>query len=447
MFSLAQWAMVGKYLEFMMSKKPLIRTVVTSMMGNLFEFYDFILFAYFAPIIGNLFFPSANKTTQMISAFGVFAAGFIVRPIGGIVFGHIGDTVGRKKALVLSIFLMAIPTAVIGVLPTYAQIGMAAPILLIIMRMLQGFSMGGNYGGSITFTTEHADPKNRGLIGSFAITSCLVGILLGSATAALFSHILGQEALGSWGWRIPFLLGIFICVIGYYMRQKIPESPEFVGIQESGGVSSHPITLVFAKHWKTLTTVVLAVILHDLSFYLLFAYMTTYLTMQLHLAEETAFTINTINMIAVCVFTVLGAWLSDKVGRKLVMGTSAVIFIFGTIPLFNLIIGAADMMTIFWAQMVMAVAVGGYFGPTPAMMVEAYPTEIRFSAITITTNISGPLFGGATPMLMTWAIDRTGSIMVPAFYLTGVALVSLIALKFIPVYGGRKAQALQEELA
>jgi MHS family proline/betaine transporter-like MFS transporter len=143
----------------------------------------------------------------------------------------------------------------------------------------------------------------------------------------------------------------------------------------------------------------------------------------------------------------LGAWLSDKVGRKLVMGTSAVIFIFGTIPLFNLIIGATDMMTVFWTQMVMAIAVGGYFGPTPAMMVEAYPTEIRFSAITITTNISGPLFGGATPMLMTWAIDRTGSIMVPAFYLTGIAVISLIALKFIPIYGDKKAQVLQEGLA
>ena len=152
-------------------KKPLFRTVVTSMMGNLFEFYDFILFAYFAPILGKLFFPSADETTELIKAFGVFAVGFFVRPLGGIVFGHIGDKVGRKQALVLAIILMAIPTAVIGLLPTYEEIGISASILLIVMRMLQGFSMGGNYGGSITFTTEHSDPKHRGLIGSFAITS------------------------------------------------------------------------------------------------------------------------------------------------------------------------------------------------------------------------------------------------------------------------------------
>lgn len=419
--------------------KPLVRTVVTSMMGNLFEWYDFILFAYFAPVIGKLFFPSADETTELIKAFGVFAVGFIVRPLGGIIFGHIGDKVGRKQALVLTILLMAIPTAIIGLLPTYEEIGLMASVLLVIMRMLQGFSMGGNYGGSITFTTEHSDPAHRGLIGSFAITSCLVGILLGSATAALFSYILPEHDLNTWGWRIPFLLGIFICFIGFYMRLKIPESPEYVDVQESGTVAKYPIAQVFAQHGKTLTAVVLAVMLHDLSFYMLFAYMTTYLTKQLHLAEETAFTINTLNLVAVCVFTVLGAWLSDRIGRKQVMGGAALIFVVGTIPLFTLINGTADMMTIFWAQLIFAIAAGGYFGPTPALMVEAYPTAIRYSAISITTNISGPLFGGTAPVLITYLIDRTGSLMVPAYYLTAGAIVAFISLKFIHIYRGREA--------
>ena len=419
-------------------KKPLFRTVVTSMMGNLFEWYDFILFAYFAPVIGRLFFPPTDETTELISAFGVFAVGFIIRPLGGIIFGHIGDKIGRKQALVLTILLMAIPTAIIGLLPTYGQIGLVAPVLLIIMRMLQGFSMGGNYGGSITFTTEHSDPRHRGLIGSFAITSCLVGILLGSATATVFSYILTEQDLNSWGWRIPFLLGIFICFIGFYMRLKIPESPEYLQMREAGETPQWPIRQVFAQHGKTLMAVVLAVMLHDLSFYVLFAYMTTYLTRQLHLADEVAFTINTINLVAVCIFTVLGAWLSDKVGRKTVMRAGALIFIFGTIPLFSLINGTPDMMAIFWAQLVFAIAAGGYFGPTPAMMVEAYPTAIRFSAITITTNISGPLFGGTAPILVTYLIDKTGSNMVPAFYLTGAAVISFISLKFISVYQGNK---------
>jgi MHS family proline/betaine transporter-like MFS transporter len=417
-------------------KKPLFRTVVTSMMGNLFEFYDFILFAYFAPILGKLFFPSADETTELIKAFGVFAVGFFVRPLGGIVFGHIGDKVGRKQALVLAIILMAIPTAVIGLLPTYEEIGISASILLIVMRMLQGFSMGGNYGGSITFTTEHSDPKHRGLIGSFAITSCLVGILLGSATATLFSYVLSEHDLNTWGWRVPFLLGILICFVGYYLRTKIPETPEFMAVQESGKVSKYPITQVFKEHWITLTVVVLAIMLHDLSFYTLFTYMPTFMTKQLHLADDVAFTINTINLFLVCVFTVLGAWLSDRVGRKPVMTGAALIFICGTIPLFWIITNTTSMMTIFWAQLVFAIAAGGYFGPTAAMMVEAFPTSIRFSAIAVTTNISGPLFGGTAPILVTYMINQLGTNMVPAFYLTGAAIASLIALKFVRIYHG-----------
>lgn len=414
--------------------KPLFKTVVTSMIGNIFEFYDFILFAYFAPIIGKLFFPSADETTELIKAFGVFAVGFFVRPLGGVIFGHIGDKVGRKQALVLTIWMMAIPTAVIGLLPTYEEIGIAASIMLIIMRMFQGFSMGGNYGGSITFTTEHSDPKRRGLIGSFAITSCLVGILLGSATAMLFSYALGEDALNAWGWRIPFLLGIFICFVGYYLRQQIPESPEYLGIKKSGKVSQHPAKEVFAKHGKALTIVVLAVGLHDLSFYMLFTYMPTFMTTQLHIGESMAFTINTVNLFLVCVFTVLGAWLSDIIGRKKVMAGAAAIFVVGTIPLFFLMNSTSNMMTIFWAQLIFAIAAGGYFGPTAAMMVEAFPTAIRYSAIAITTNISGPLFGGTVGVIVTYLIDRTGSKMVPAVYLTVIALMSIIALRFIRIH-------------
>jgi len=414
-------------------RKALFRTVVTSMVGNLFEFYDFILFAYFAPILGKLFFPSANASTELIKAFGVFAVGFFVRPLGGVVFGHIGDKIGRKQALVLAIMLMAVPTAIIGIMPTYEQIGISASILLVLMRMLQGFSMGGNYGGSITFTTEHSNPNRRGLIGSFAITSCLVGILLGSAMATLFSYILSEHQLNTWGWRIPFLLGIFICIVGYYLRRNIPESPEYQEIQKTGHVSQHPVMQVLTGYGVVLFVVVLVTMLHDLSFYTLFTYMPTFMTKQLNLLEDTAFTINTINLFLVCVFTVLGAWLSDKFGRKLVMGGAALIFIFGTIPLFSLITSTSSIMTVFWAQLVFAIAAGGYFGPTAAMMVEAFPTSIRFSAIAITTNISGPLFGGTAPVVVTYMIDKFGSNMVPAFYLTGAAVISLIALKFVRI--------------
>ncbi len=414
--------------------KSLVKTVTVSMIGNLFEWFDFALFGYFAPIIGKLFFPSDDPVTELISAFGVFAAGFLVRPIGGMIFGHIGDRLGRKRALVLTILLMAIPTAMIGCLPTYTQIGIAAPILLILMRMLQGLSMGGNYGGSITFTTEHTDPKQRGLIGSFAVTSCLIGILFGSATATILSFILPEADLYSWGWRIPFIIGIFICFVGYYMRRNIPESPEYVVTQEMGKIQQHPVLEVFREHGNTLVKVVLAVMLHDLSFYILFVYMASYLSEIVGLSKNAALTINTINLVVVSIVTVLAAWLSDHIGRKPVLAMAALLFVVGTIPLLTIVSGTKDTTTILVAQMVLAIAVGGYFGPLPALMVESYPTSVRFSAIAITTNISGPLFGGTAPMLVAYLVNLTGSSLVPAYYLTAGAVIALVTLRFIKIY-------------
>lgn len=411
--------------------RSLVKTVTASLVGNLFEWYDFALFGYFAPIIGKLFFPSDNKSVELIAAFGAFAAGYLIRPLGGMIFGHIGDRMGRKKAMVLSILLMAVPTALIGVLPTYAEIGIWAPILLMSIRMLQGISMGGNYGGSITFTTEHTDVSRRGLIGSFAITSCLVGIMAGSGAAALSSNIFSEADLMAWGWRIPFLFGILICLVGFYIRRNVPESPEYIIAQESGELKQNPVKEVFTHHGRTLAKVVMAVMLHDLSFYILLVYMATHLSTQLGLSQGMALTINTISLLVVSVFTVISAWLSDRIGRKAVLGGAAFLFVIGTIPLLGIVNTSNDPMIILAAQMLLAVAVGGYFGPLPALMVESYPTAVRFSAVTITTNISGPLFGGTAPMVVTYLIEKTGSNMIPAYYLTIGAFVALIVLRSI----------------
>ncbi len=411
--------------------KSLVKTVTASLVGNLFEWYDFALFGYFAPVIGKLFFPSDNKSVELIAAFGAFAAGYLIRPLGGIIFGHIGDRMGRKKAMVLSILLMAVPTALIGILPTYAEIGIWAPILLMSIRMLQGISMGGNYGGSITFTTEHTDVSRRGLIGSFAITSCLVGIMAGSGAAALSSNIFSEADLMAWGWRIPFLFGILICLVGFYIRRNVPESPEYIIAQESGELKKNPVKEVFTHHGRTLVKVVMAVMLHDLSFYILLVYMATHLSTRLGLSQGMALTINTISLLVVSIFTVISAWLSDKIGRKAVLGGAAFLFAIGTIPLLGIVNTSNDPMIILAAQVLLAVAVGGYFGPLPALMVESYPTAVRFSAVTITTNISGPLFGGTAPMVVTYLIERTGSNMVPAYYLTIGAVVALIVLRSI----------------
>lgn len=408
--------------------RQLVRTVVTSMTGNLFEWYDFALFGYFAPIIGKLFFPSFDPISQLLSAYGAFAAGYLARPLGGLFFGYVGDCYGRKKALVLTILFMAIPTALIGVLPTYDQVGGTASAILIVLRLLQGLSMGGNYAGSITFTTEHSSKNQRGLIGSFTVTSCLMGLMLGSATAALFSSILTEEQLESWGWRLPFLAGILICIVGYYLRRRVCESPVYEEAKKCGHLSQNPVVDTFKGYASTLLTLILVVMLHDLSFYILFVYMTTHLTEFLHLNKSTAFTINTINMVFVSLITIGSAWLSDKYGRKIIMGIAAGLFIVGTLPLMMIVNSSDQAFYVFLAQALMAIGVGGYFGPLPALMVESFPTAVRNSAVSLTTNISGPLFGGTAPQVVILLITLTGSNLVPAFYLTAGAVVAFIAL-------------------
>jgi len=415
--------------------KKLSRTIITSMIGTIFEFYDFALFGYFAPILGELFFPAENKTVQLISVFAVFAIGFVVRPVGGLFFGHMGDVVGRKKALVWSILLMAIPTFLIGLLPTYAKIGLWAPVLLIIMRMLQGLSFGGNYSGSLTFVIEHTPVERRGFVGGLSVTSCLAGFLLGSATAALFSIIYTQEQMHSFGWRIPFLFGVLICGVGFYMRQKLEETPEFIKEEKDPDHQNvHPLTEIAQTYKRQILYVVGTTMLHDLSFYLIFSYMTTYLTAVLNLSDSMSFAINTGNLVFAGIVTIIAGWMSDRYGRKKILTLSALIFVVGTIPLFMLI-NTKNPMLVLVGQLILAIGVGSVLGPLPSFMMEAFPTRVRCSASSVVTNLSGPIFGGVTPMFVTWMIAKTGSNLMPAFYLTLIAGLAIVAIRRVKVLG------------
>ncbi len=415
--------------------KKLSRTIITSMIGTIFEFYDFALFGYFAPILGELFFPAENKTVQLISVFAVFAIGFVVRPLGGLFFGHMGDVCGRKKALIWSILLMAIPTFLIGLLPGYAEIGIMAPILLITLRMLQGLSFGGNYSGSLTFVIEHTAPEKRGFIGGLSVTSCLMGFLLGSLTAAVFSVIYTTTEMHDFAWRIPFLFGVLICVVGFYMRQKLEETPEFLLEEKDPEHKNvHPLTEIAQGYKRQILYVVGTTMLHDLSFYVIFSYMTTYLTAILNLSESMSFAINTANLVFACIVTIIAGWMSDRYGRKKILTLAAVAFVIGTIPLFMLINTKVPVF-VFAAQLLLAVGVGSVLGPLPSFMMEAFPTRVRCSASSIVTNLSGPIFGGTAPMFITWMIDKTGSNLVPGFYLTLIAAFAIFAIQRVKKAG------------
>ncbi|MHA1558727.1 MAG: MFS transporter [Alphaproteobacteria bacterium] len=405
------------------------RTVIISMVSNIFQWYAFTLFGYLAPVIGQLFFPSLDKTLQLLFAFGTFAAGYLARPLGGLIFGYIGDKLGRKYSVVLTIFVMVLPTVLIGILPTYKSMGIFASVLLILLRMLQGISMGGNYAGTITLTTEHSTQNKKGLIGCLTVTGCLLGVMLGSSVVAFLSSMMSDNSFEIWGWRIPFILGILAIIPGCVMSRFVPEPPSFVEAKKRQKLLKNPILASFRDYPKILTSLVFITMLHDLSFYIFFIYLPSHFTEFLNFDRSAILLINTINIIIVIIFAILSAILSDIHGRKIVMGIAAIFLLISTIPLFFLLNQTKEIYIVFLIQAILAIGVGSYLGPMPALLSESLPTSIRNSGLAIITNISGPLFGGASPFIVTNFIKLTNSYMAPGIYLTLGAFIAYLVLR------------------
>lgn len=394
--------------------------------GNVLEWYDFSVYAYFAPVFGNLFFPSHDPVVSLINTFGVFAIGYLMRPIGGIILGQIGDKFGRKKALVISVLMMAIPSALVGCLPTYQKIGILAPILLTFLRVIQGLSVGGEMIGSMSYLVEIAPKNRKGLFGSWSLFSAVLGILVGSAVGLLMNQILPQSALSAWGWRLPFIFGIIIGVVGVWMRSELDESPAYMKAYHNGEIKQHPfIEALRTAPYKILQVALMNVIMGT-AFYTLFVWMPTYLTKLLPFPVPHALLLNTIAMLLLIWIMPLAGLLSDIVGRKPVMLVCVVGIMITVYPLFKLI-GLENTPAIMTAFVVFALWVGGLYGTMPAAMAEMFPSNIRYSATGLGYNIAFALFCGTAPMVSTWLIHKTGDLTSPAVYLTILAVISLPA--------------------
>ncbi len=299
-------------------QSSLFRTVVAGAIGNVLEWYDFGLFGFFASVIARQFLPAEDRLASLTGTFGVYATGFLMRPVGGLVFGYVGDRVGRKRALELSVLLMAGATTVMGFLPTHATIGIAAPILLTLVRLLQGLSVGGEYIGSMSFLAEHAPPGRRAFIGSWSSASTVLGTLLGSGTAALLIGILTDEQVSSWGWRLPFQCGFLIGVVGLWLRLGVEESPVFVALQKSGAVVGNPIVEALRHDRRGIATTIGLAAISSVGFYLPFVWLPTWLSRikEPPLSESQALWANTFALLALLILTPFTAILSDRVGRK-----------------------------------------------------------------------------------------------------------------------------------
>lgn len=394
------------------------RLVVAGAAGNVMEWYDFSVYGYFAQVIGKHFFPAEDPSTSLIASFGAFAAGFIMRPVGGLVFGHIGDKIGRKAALTLSVLAMAIPTFLIGILPDHRQIGSAAAVLLVLLRMVQGLSVGGEYTTSVVFLVEGAPPHQRGRAGSWSVFGAVAGILLGSAVGALTSTVLSTEALHSWGWRLPFIVGLGVGLAGLYIRRHIPEPGPAVQHQHS------PVIEAFRTEWRAMLRIAAFNALNAVGFYMIFVYVVTYLQDIVHLTAAQALDINTVNMLVLLLLIPLAGALSDRVGRKpLLIGSTLGVLLLAW-PLFWLM-DHPSLTLVFLSQLAFAVLLAFYFGPVPVTMVEAFPGRVRCSALSIGYNLCLGIVGGTTPMVTTFLLERSRDDLAPAYYLMVAAAVSL----------------------
>jgi MHS family proline/betaine transporter-like MFS transporter len=395
--------------------------IAAGAIGNVLEWYDFAVYGYFAASIGRAFFPSEDPVAQVLAAFGIFAVGFLMRPVGGAVIGTIGDRLGRRAALTVSVAAMAIPTFLVGVLPDYHAIGIAAPILLTVLRMVQGLSVGGEYTTSIIFIIEHAPANRRGLIGALGCCGAVAGILLGSATGALLASLMTEQALESWGWRIPFLLGLLVGMAGVMLRRHVHEAPRV----EVGGRS--PLVETVRNHGPLLGRLAALSVFNSVGFYLMFVYIVSWLQFSDGIAPARALELNSISMLVLLPVMVLMGWLADRHGRRPMMLVSAGLGLVGALPFFWLM-HQTDTALVLLGQLGFVLAVGGFIGGQPAMMVEAVPAEIRCTAIALGYNVTLGVVGGFSPLVATWLVHRTGSDFSPAFMIMAAAAVSMAAI-------------------
>lgn len=398
------------------------RVILIGLIGNVMEWYDFAVYGYFATVIGRLFFPASDPAVSLIASFGAFAAGFLVRPLGGLVLGRIGDLVGRQRAMTLSVMAMAMPTVTMALLPTYETVGMAAPILLIALRIVQGLSVGGEFTSSLIYLAEHAPPNRRALTAIWGNWGATAGILLGSGVGLLVSTLLSDDQLLRWGWRVPFALGGLVAITGWLIRSS-------VHADVAASPSQNPVKDVFTRYRGDVLRVALLNIGSGVAFYSAFVYAVSYIRNIDHLSESVALELNTMAMMVLLGVLPVAAWLSDRHGRQRLLIVAHVLLLLGAVPLFQLIHSGNDIQ-ILLGEILFALIVGAATAGMVALNVELMPAPIRCTGLAFAYNASMGLFGGTTPLVAAWLIDRTGDPLAPAYWVAATAALSLMTLLF-----------------
>jgi MHS family proline/betaine transporter-like MFS transporter len=407
------------------------RFLASGVIGNLLEWYDFALYGTLAPVTAQLFFPATDPLAALINTYAVFALGFLARPLGGLMFGWLGDRLGRQPSLVLSVVLMAVPTFGIGLLPTYARAGLAAPLALALLRILQGLSAGGEFSGSIILLVESAPPDRRGLYGSIANFGAMIGGVLGGGIGWLMAAWLPEAEVLAWGWRLPFLSGIVVGVFGLWLRRGIPDSPTYVRLAAAGALPRQPVLQALQREGRQM---VLAAGLNwvvSAGYYLAFVWLASDMTAVHGLPYRVALGLETMGLVFGLAMTPLFGQLSDRYGRRPMLAGSAVATALLAVPMVALA-GQGSVAAAAAAQLGLALMVAAFLGTLPAVLVSLHQDTSRCTALALSYNLALALFGGTAPLIATLLVRFSGWHLAPGLYLAVTALLCLVLVRYLP---------------
>jgi len=416
------------------------RVLIASLIGSTVEWYEFFIYATAASLLFNdLFFPEFDPLVSSMLALSTFAIAFAARPIGGIVFGHFGDRVGRKSMLVITLTMMGAATFAIGLLPTYAQIGVGAPLLLVLLRLIQGFSLGGEYGGAVLMSVEHAGPGRRGLFGAGVNTGAGWGLLLANLVFLMVSQ-LPDEAFRSWGWRVPFLLSAVLVALGLFIRLKLAESPDFEAVKQSGAVRKAPVVEVLRRHPRLVALVCAAYLSSGVTFYVGTVFSLSYGTG--HLGMDRSALLELVTMVNV--LTIVGipffGWLSDRMNRK-------AIFLAGIVGMAALpyawfaLLGTGNTALMLLGFLILFVPYAANYGVMPTFFAHIFPAPVRYTGLSIGYTLGTVVGSGLAPIIATFLLGATGGWLAVALYMTGAGVISFVAALFLRERYGESSAA------
>jgi MHS family proline/betaine transporter-like MFS transporter len=408
------------------------RTIFACVIGNVLEWYDFTAYGFLAVVIGQSFFPTGDSFATIMAAFGALAAGYGARPLGSIIGGHLGDKYGRKPTMLLAMSVMGVATFLIGLLPTYDQIGVTAAVLLVAIRIVQGLAVAGEYSSSAVLLVETAPAARRGFVGSWIAFACLAGCLLGSGVAALSAALVGEAAMHAWGWRVPFLVGGVIAVIGIMVRRHLTESLHLPEEERA----KFPLGESLRHHWREKLTIIAINMPIAVSYFVIFVYAVSYLTDRMHFTTGQAMDIDTLSLVAIVILIPLAGLVSDRIGRKPVLYACQIGTILIAWPAWYLM-HEPDLGLILVGQLMLAALSALGWAMTIPIMIEILPAKVRCTAAGLGYNLSMALFGGTTPLVAAYLVERTGDDFTPIYYVIAASAIACLAIWRLPEMAGK----------